>query len=321
MVACTDKNQLQQVDIQKVEEIDIERIDKSWFTLTANEQHDRNKRLLNNYGDVYKRYVEDVLQLGGVSDSTIDLQIQRFVNDESISEVQLEVQKAYPDLDHLSEELTDAWSYYHYYFPDKPLPNHISVIGGFNTPAILTENGVGIALEMFLGKNCVFYDYLQLPVYLRNRMTADHIAPTVMKGWVQTEYLLEKPNASLLERIIDQGKVLYCLDAIFPFMEDSLKIAYTAQQIDWAKTHESFVWAYFVDNELLFSSDPTQVSKFTNDGPFTVDLAKESPSRMGYYIGWQIVRAYMERQENIDLMALLNEKDAQYILNNSKYKP
>jgi len=320
-VTCKDENRLQKTDPQQLETIAIERVDQFWFELTPAQRESKNLQLLESYGDVYKRYVEDVLQLGGATDSTIDLQINRFVTDQSISEVQSEVEKAYPDLDVLSEELTVAWSYYHHYFPDKTIPKHISVIGGFNTPAILTENGVGIALEMFLGKNCLFYDYLQLPVYLRNRMTSDHIAPTVIKGWVETEYFTEMPNANLLERIIDQGKVLYCLDALFPFMEDSLKIAYSAQEMEWANTHESSVWAYFIDNELLFSSHPTQVSKFTNDGPFTVDLAKESPSRMGYFIGWQIVRAYMDKQENIDLVALLNQKDAQYILNNSKYKP
>jgi len=320
-VSCGDENRLQKVDPQRVEAIEIERVDQLWFDLSLEDRSLKNTQLLHNYGEVYQRYVEDVLQLGNANDSVIDIQINRFVTDPNISEVQSEVQKVYPNLEALSEDLTTAWSYYQHYFPDKTIPKHISVIGGFNTSAILTQNGVGVALEMYLGKNCLFYDYLQLPMYLRNRMTSDHIAPTVLKGWVESEFIAENLSANLLERIIDQGKVLYCLDALFPFMEDSLKIAYSADELSWAKTHESSVWAYFIDNELFFSTDPTQISKFTNDGPFTVDLAKESPSRMGYYIGWQIVRAYMQKQEHIDLVALFNQKDAQYILNNSKYKP
>ena len=319
--SCQDENRLQQVDPEHIEEVLIERVDRSWFEVSSENVKKLNDSNIKAYGEVYQRYVENVLQLGSVSDSNIDAQIGRFVSDPSILEVQTQVLQTYPDLTDLRHELTSAWSYYHHYFPSKSIPQHISVIGGFNTPAILTENGVGIALEMFLGTKSVYYDYLQMPVYLRNRMTSKHIAPTVIKGWIESEFIKENPNGTLLEIIINQGKVLYCLDALFPFMEDSLKIAYTEEQMGWAQEHEEYVWAYFIDNELLFSTLPTQIAKFTNDGPFTVDLAKESPSRMGYYIGWQIVRAYMNKQETIDLAALLKENDAQHILNNSKYKP
>ena len=319
--SCEKGNRRQQIDLEYITEVSIERIDRSWFEVSSENINKLNDSNIEVYGEVYQRYVENVLQLGGVSDSNIENQIGRFISDPSILEVQTKVLETYPDLTDLCHELTSAWSYYHHYFPSKSIPQHISVIGGFNTPAILTENGVGIALEMFLGTKSVYYDYLQMPVYLRNRMTSKHIAPTVIKGWIESEFIKENPNGTLLETIINQGKVFYCLDALFPFMEDSLKIAYTGDQMGWAQEYEEYVWAYFIDNELLFSTQPTQISKFTNDGPFTVDLAKESPSRMGYYVGWQIVRAYMDKQETIDLAALLNENDAQNILNNSKYKP
>ncbi len=321
VAACQEQNRLQQVVAEPIEAVTIERIDQAWFELDPATRQQKNTQWIEAYGDVYVHYIEDVLRLGGVEDSLLDAQIERFVSDPSIQEVYNDVQSNYPNLDGLSEELTTAWGYYHRYFPNESIPKHIAVIGGFNAPAILTEHGVGVALDMYLGQECKFYDYLQLPVYLRNRMTHEHIAPFILKSWIETEFFDENLDATLLQQIVDQGKVLYCMDAIFPFMEDSLKIAYTSQQMAWARAHEEFVWAHFVDNELLFSSDPSQVAKFTNDGPFTVDLAKESPSRMGYFIGWQIVRAYMERQENIDLNALLDQKDAQYILNNSKYKP
>jgi uncharacterized protein YjaZ len=50
-----------------------------------------------------------------------------------------------------------------------------------------------------------------------------------------------------------------------------------------------------------------------------LELDNESPGRLGQYIGWQIVKAYMENND-VSLMDML-QKDAAEIFNNSKFKP
>lgn len=310
-----------QVDVSNIgADVHIERLDRQWFDLTPVSFRKEHPRYVETYGELYQRYVEDVLGLGKVNDSNLFAEIQRFTADPAISEVQQRVQQTYADLGPLEAELKDAWKHYRYYFPQRPVPAHISLITGFNVPFIMTGQGVGIGLEMFLGKDCEYYEYLQLPLYLRQRMTPAHLAPWLMKGWLETEFVMEKAQPSLLDEIVHQGKIMYCLDAVMPAHNDSLKIGYTGTELKWADEHEHFVWAHFVDNELLFSTDREMIAKYTSEGPFTVDLVKESPSRMGYYIGWQLVRDYMERQEGTDLNALMRA-DAQMILKKSNYKP
>ena len=63
------------------------------------------------------------------------------------------------------------------------------------------------------------------------------------------------------------------------------------------------------------------VSKFTGEGPFTTGFVKESPARTGVWIGWNIVKKYMDKNANISLDQLMHETDAQKILSLSKYKP
>jgi hypothetical protein len=191
---------------------------------------------------------------------------------------------------------------------------------GFNNPFILTDKGIGICLEMFLGEKSKFYQYLQTPRYMRQRMTPSHLALSMMKAWIESEFAPKSAQTTLLENIIFHGKVLYCLDAIFPTTADSIKIWYNKSEMDWANEHEKMVWAYFVDNDLLFETKLGIISKYTNDGPFTVDFAKESPGRMADYVGWQIIRKYMNKQEVVDLNELMNA-DASLILSESKYKP
>lgn len=310
------------VDVSGIEaEVDIVRLDSLWFDMTAVGFRKHQPQLESTYGPLYQHYVEDVLRLGKMTDSNLFSNIQRFVTDPTMAEVQQRVMRAYPDLKPVEDELRVAWQHYRYYLPDKEVPKHLSFVGGFNTPFLVTSDGIGIGLEMFLGEDCEFYDYLQIPVYLRKRMDQKHLVPWLIKGWLETEFVLNKPQPTLLDEIIHQGKVLYCLDAFFPSMGDTLKMGYSGEELQWAKDHESYVWAHFVDQQLLFSNNQNEIMKYTNDGPFTVDLVKESPSRMGYYIGWQIVRAYMEDQDFIDIQALLEEPDPQKILTLSNYNP
>jgi hypothetical protein len=63
------------------------------------------------------------------------------------------------------------------------------------------------------------------------------------------------------------------------------------------------------------------IAEFTNDGPFTGSISKECPPRIAMWIGWQIVKSYMDHNEQVSLEELMNEKDAQKILSKSKYKP
>ena len=50
-------------------------------------------------------------------------------------------------------------------------------------------------------------------------------------------------------------------------------------------------------------------------------FSKESPARVGAWVGWQIVKKYMANNKNVTLPQLLDDYDAQNILSLSGYKP
>jgi len=74
---------------------------------------------------------------------------------------------------------------------------------------------------------------------------------------------------------------------------------------------------------LLFSTDSKLPSRFINPAPFSKfyieDVDADSPGRLGQYIGWQIVRAYMD-QNDVSLKEMLI-KSTEEIFNNTKFKP
>ena len=118
------------------------------------------------------------------------------------------------------------------------------------------------------------------------------------------------------------GKILYLKDLFIPFEEDAEKMGYTQEELEWAQANEEQIWRYFIENELIFDTDSQLYTRFLYPGPFSkfyLELDAESPARLGQYIGWNIIRTYMDKNE-ISIKRMLNTP-AEEIFNNATYKP
>ena len=87
------------------------------------------------------------------------------------------------------------------------------------------------------------------------------------------------------------------------------------------RQNESSIWAFFIENDLLYNTRLTEFMKFIHDGNSTSGFPNEAPAQMGSYIGWQIIRAYMNKNPEITLAELMQENDINKILSKANYKP
>lgn len=152
-------------------------------------------------------------------------------------------------------------------------------------------------------------------------MHKDKIVSDVAYAWAITEFEETNKANNLMQNIIHQGKLMYFVDAMMPKAPDSLKIGYTAKQLDFCKNNEAQMWNYLVENKMLFSNKRMDIIRYINDGPSTSGFPLESPGRTGVWIGWQIVRQYMKKYPEITLAQLMENSDYQKILNASAYFP
>ena len=107
-----------------------------------------------------------------------------------------------------------------------------------------------------------------------------------------------------------------------PFDSEESRIGYTKDELEWAKINESEIWSYFYNKGLLFNTDTALSNRFIAQAPFSkfyLDLDNESPGMLGRYIGWQIVRSYMKKN-NVSLQQL-SKIGGQELFNKSNYKP
>lgn len=294
--------------------ITIERYEKALFGLDK-------KHLRQGMASLYPEYS---YFLGNQWQDTMNiLRIYNFLNDPNIRELYDLTIKKFPDVSFLEEGLTTAVNHFRQAYPEKPVPHVFTYVSGLDidNPVYYSDTAMAIGLDIFLGSDVTAYPKAGIPKYKSDRFTPDHILPRCMLAISDNLVRLDEKRNTLLDQMVASGKALYFLDVTLPEVKDEFKIGYSSQQLDWSRNNEGNIWAFLIEKQLLFSSDPQGVSKMMTDAPFTSGFAAGSPGRLGEFIGWQIVREYMRESDGITLKQLMEDTDAQQILKVSKYKP
>ena len=231
-----------------------------------------------------------------------------------------EVEKKYSNFDTETTKIETLFKHIKYYFPDTKIPKVYTIISqmDYQNKVIYANNMLIISLELYLGKNHKFYEY---PEYLKQNFEENQILPDIVSSFATTK-LAPPTDATLLAQMIYYGKELYLKDLLLPEYTDAEKIGYKPEQIIWSQENEGYMWRYFIDKKLLYDTDQKLIPRFINPAPFSkfyLEIDNESPGRIGSWIGWQIVRSYMDNNE-VSLQQLL-KMDAKEIFEKSKYKP
>ncbi len=262
----------------------------------------------------------EVITIGLPEDSGFADILGTFINDSLMLQVKSNVDKKI-DRKQIKNQLTDAFRYFTYYFPDKVIPEVFTCISGFNQSIIMTDSLLGIGLDKYLGSDCDYYSRLGIPRYQQQNMHPAKIVPDAMYAWCMSEFPFEGYGSQLIDKMIYEGKLLYLLDATLPNTPDSLKIGFSQKQLDFCIDRENAMWTYLAEYKMLFSNERMDIKRYTDDSPYTSSFTADSPGRTGNWLGWQIVKAYMKKNPSITIPELMQEKDCQKILNYSAYQP
>ena len=250
-------------------------------------------------------------------------QIKDFISDTSLITIYNKSNEVYPNNDKLNADFTLAFRYFNYYFPNIKLPEVYTYISGlqYENPIWIQDSVMVIAIDVYLGSEFAPYSGLGLPRYKIMCMRPENMLLDVMKHLYDVNIASRRVQKTLLERMVGAGKLLYYLDRVMPETADSIKMCYTQDQLNWAVENESNVWAFIIQNDLLYSTDYKSQAKLMIDAPFTTGFSRQSPSRLGAWLGLQIVRDYMRNNPNTSLQDLFLITDSQELLHKSGYKP
>lgn len=243
------------------------------------------------------------------------------MNDSLQIELFQEVGNAFRSFEDEEEGLVQLFKHIKYYFPEYTVPKVITVTNDvdYNNRIILTDSLLFISLDNYLGPEHKYYGGFQR--YIAHTLDRNYLVSDVASSFAKQ--VVPRPRErTFLARMIYFGKELYLKDVLMPKVDDRKKIGYSQEDLDWAFANEEPMWRNFIENEYLYSTDNKLNQRFLEPAPFSkfgLELDNESPGKLGRFVGWRIVRAFMENND-VDVKQLMT-MPAEEIFKKSNYKP
>ena len=302
--SCNQKSELEK-EINRLNfNVNVERFDKLF--MESNE--DKFYRYKNDFPFLFPNNIPDSILLQRKDDS-----IQKLIKSS--------VDSVFLDFSSIEDDLSSLFKHIKYYNPSLKKPRLITVFSDvdYRNKVIVTDTIVLIGIDNYLGTEHVFYrSFYQ---HIRKNLKKNQIVVDLADKYASK--MINQPVREIfLDELIYQGKKMYLKDLWLPKSEEHSKIGYTADELNWAEDNEFYIWQYFIENELLYENNSKLYDRFIARGPFSrfnLQLDSESPSSMGIYIGWKIVKSFMKNND-IKLVDML-QSDSQYIFKNAKFKP
>ena len=278
------------------------------------------------FADLYFRQIISICD--SIQDPELNKNVQEFLKDTIIKNINLKVENKFGDFEKIEKELRQSLQYFKYYFPSKPEPKFYTFISefGYGNFIFQDENkrdGIGIGLDFFLG-DLVNYSKLDpknpaFSNYLTRTFNSNYLCKKSWECWID-DLLTEPAQQQFLDYLIHRGKKQYLLRALLPEEQDSILFEFRSEQMDWCKKNEMEIWSFFMDSNLLYSTESSKFSKYINPSPNSPGMPEVAPGRTACFIGYKIVKNYMEKTKS-SMVDLLSENNSQVILEKSRYKP
>lgn len=247
-----------------------------------------------------------------------------FVNDPIVRRVYAVTDSLYHDLSWLEQELGDAMSKARKLYPEIDYHYFYTLVtadlGNYANRVFCNLTDMAISIDCYTLGHCEEMQQFGIPSYIMNLCRREYIASDVMSTAARAHIMLPDGDLTFLDHAIAEGKTLYFLDQVLPSTPDTIKIRYTKEQMDWMEENLENVWGWLIQNNVLFTTDLSQIRNLIDDAPKTNAFGEGSAPRTGDYIGWQIVKKYIKKT-GCSISELFAETDSQKILEQSGWRP
>ncbi len=157
--------------------------------------------------------IEDMLELGEVSDPEINSKFLNFYQDTTLQAVIADVQTQYADMDDINKQFNDAFNTLKTWIPELKTPLIYSQIGALNQSIVVGDNLIGISLDKYLGSNYPIYKKYDYSVTQLQSMTRSYIVPDCLCFYLLSLYPLKNFDTRPQEvKDLHMGKVMWTVN-------------------------------------------------------------------------------------------------------------
>ncbi|NEM99623.1 gliding motility lipoprotein GldB [Pontibacter burrus] len=294
-------------------EVTIERLEKDFFDI---EDKQEVKKFLNEH----PLFAEKFLQASNYpNDSILVNSLYGLATNPSLDSLARQAMKTFGDMEQEKEQLEVAFKVIKYYYPDFQPPRVQTFVTGLSQDLMVSDSLVLFGLEFFIGKDALYRP--QVYEYILNRYEKEYMVPAAILLLSNKYNKTNLADRNMLSEMINAGKAYYFVQTAMPCTPEHTIIGYSDQEVADIYHNEGRIWAHFIEKSLLYEKNPFLIQKYTGERPNTPEIDAKAPGRLGAWVGWQIVKKYMERNPSVTLPELMAETDYKKIFNESKYKP
>ncbi len=303
----------------------IHRFDRDYFAVDSTNLMAGLQGLQSQYPYFINDFTANILGAGIIGDSNKVLPIANHQFFSSYYPVYQLVKDRFEDLSSTEKELNSSFSYLKAYFPAYQVPKFVAYFGPFDAPgAAITENAIAIGLHLYAGADFPYYTSTEgqqlFPTYVSRRFKKEYIAANCIKVVAEDMFPDKSQGSALVDQMIEKGKHWWFAEKLLPENADTLITGFTGEQLDWCESNEGIIWNLILQNDQIYTKDPSIIQNYIGEAPTTQGFPQAAPGNIGQWIGMQIVKAYIGKNPETSPGQLMQLKP-RAILDGSKYKP
>lgn len=315
MTSCT--GLFQRWDDASHKEVKIIRYDEVVDDFVSLNSYSALQRLNGEYSLQTSMLIENVLAIGNVQDQGIDRKLRAFYQDSLMQSLYGEVRRLYQSMEEEERQLSKVFAALSEADTNFVIPVIYTQVCALHESILISDSIIGVGLDKYLGEDYPLYkDYYY--ACQRRSMNRNRIVSDIILYYLADRYGYQQ-NRSLLHRMVFVGKVHWIISHLLvrPLSEE---LNFFGNRLQWCKQHESEVWQWMKQHNMLNTHELLRISEFLMPRDNTPCFGAQSSDQLGLWIGGQIVDSYMKHNKHVNWQALL-QTDSETIYQKSGYNP
>ncbi len=206
--------------------------------------------------------------------------------------------------------------------PKAKISEIYSVISPYRQGIIVDGSTILIALNLYMGADYAGNDGFDN--YFKSVRTASRIDDEVAEAMISINYPFStSKQATLLNNMLYNGAIVYSILKLQPETTLAEALGVSQENLNWFEANEAKLWESLLAKELLYSADLMIATKLIAPSPISSPIASNVPGRAARYLGYKIVKSYVENHPGVTLETILSPGfyDNNQTLIEAKYAP
>lgn len=179
-------------------------------------------------------------------------------------------------------------------FPAAAYERLFAIVSPYRQSIVTADSLRFIALNHYLGAD--YPGYAGFGGYERLLKTPRHLPYDLAKASIAVAYPYEGGDTfTVLSRMLYEGALVNAVMMTVPDADLAETLGYSDDQLAWVEANERNLWERLVSRQLIYSTSELDAMRLVAPAPVTSVLHPDAPGRVGRYIGYRILRSYIDR--------------------------